>query len=112
MMSNKPRLVDVLEMLKMKATAAALYDEIDRRAAEMLAEFGEGRFDYDLEQGRKESYHPFVDDMLTNGRYLKFELEDNVRKLKDGEPVWKSVGMKRVSFSSMSLKRCPESLSR
>lgn len=109
-MSNKPRLAEVLDILRMKAEATALYDEIDRRTSEMMVDFGPGRFDYDLNQADGDNYHPFVDELLPNGCYLKFELEDNVQKLKDGGAVWKSVGFKPVSFSSGSLKKCPDSL--
>lgn len=109
---SKPNLVDVLDVVRMKAEATALYDEIDRRIAGMMAEYGAGRYDYDVVDYIESSSLPgeFVLDLVESGRYLKFELEDNVGKLASGEAVWKSVGLKPVSFSSGSLKRCPDSL--
>ena len=107
---NKPNVSDILEIVQMKAEATALYEKIDKRTAEIMTEFGAGRFDYDLNQAAKNNYHPVVDELLEKGQYLKFQLEDNIKKLQSGGAVWKSVGFKPVSFSSSSLKRCPESL--
>jgi len=113
-MSNKPNLVQVLDILRMKDEATALYKQIDARIVEMLSEFGAGRFDYDLEElldeWNPDNGYPFDKSLMDDGRYLKFVLEDNIQKLKDGEAVWRSVATKPVTFSSMNLKRVPDSL--
>lgn len=49
-MSNKPDIKEVLEINRMKEQAKALYDEIDARVADIKAEYGADRFDYDLEE--------------------------------------------------------------
>lgn len=96
---TRPGIGGVLEILKMKRQAAELYDEIDRRMKKICDEFGEGRYDYDL-------VRPDGD----GKRYLKFEVTDNIRKMKDGEDIWKSVSIKPVVFSLGMLKNCPKSL--
>ena len=93
---RKPELKDVFEILEMKEQAAKLYEKIDARLLEIKNEFGEGRFDFELGE---------VDKL-----YLKFEIIDNVRLLAEGETVWKSTGIKPVSFSSGYLKNKPKSL--
>lgn len=111
---SKPNVNEVLDIVRMKYEATALYDEIDRRVAEMMAEFGAGRFDYDLDgfldKWNTDNESPFDELIEKGGRYLKFEIEDNVQKLQGGGTVWKSAAFKPVSFSSRSLKHCPESL--
>lgn len=92
----KPPLSKVLEIIAMKEAASGLYKEIDARAAAMLKEYGEGRYDYEVNDPDKEPY-------------LKFEIVDNIKELRDGS-VWKSVAFNPVAFSSRYLKRKPESL--
>jgi len=111
---SKPDVLKVVELMKMKEEAAALYDRIDATVKEMMREFGEGRFDYDLEEffdeWNPDNGYPFDESLMKDGRYLKFELTDNVKKLAVGGDVWKSVGFKPVSFELRNLKRCPDSL--
>ena len=106
-MSEKPDVNDVLALMAMKKKAGDLYDEIDKRVAALAAEFGEGRFDYDLADV------PGLPGFITpveDGRYLKFELFDNVAKLAAGEEVWKSVAFKPQTYATRQLKGKPVSL--
>lgn len=97
-MTTKPPLEKVLELVELKERIKTLYEQLDSSTAALLTEYGDGRFDYDLG----------IDD--GDGRYLKFELADNVKALQNGETVWKSTGFSPASFSSRRLKRMPESL--
>jgi len=99
MINEKPNVRDVLKILEMKDVATKLYEEIDQRVQSLCEEFGADRFDYDLN---------VADD--DNKRYLKFEITDNIQKLKDGDDVWKSVPFKPVTFTVSKLKNCPKSL--
>lgn len=109
---DKPNLEHVLSILEMKEQASRLYDEIDARVAEMAEEFGAGRFDYDLDTNTVGVDFPAI--LLVKqrekGQFLKFEIVDNVAELVAGETVWKSAGIKPLSFSARALKRCPKSL--
>jgi hypothetical protein len=105
---SKPNLEHVLSILEMKERASRLYDEIDSRVAEIAEEFGAGRFDYDLEGVHVNM--DFADAQRDKGRFLKFEIVDNVAELTSGATVWKSAGIKPISFSARALKRCPKSL--
>ena len=104
LINKKPDIIDVLEILKMKADASKLYGEIDIRVEAMMAEFGAARFDYDLGE--------FQDSVGVDAdaAYLKFEIEDNISALTEKGVLWKSASFKAVSFSSGFLKRCPASL--
>jgi hypothetical protein len=97
--NDKPHLDDVLEIIAMKEQASKLYQEIDQRLVGMLQEFGAGRFDYELPEA-KDGEQPF----------LKFELKDDLKELATNGYIWKSVGIKPVSFSANGLKRKPKSL--
>lgn len=116
---SKPEIKEVLAIKHLKEQAKALYEEIDSRVDDIKSEFGAGRFDYDLEKFIDEySDNPdmeltvmgVVEDSKNNGRYLKLEIVDNVRKLQDGETVFSNVSFKPVSFQVRGLKRCPDSL--
>ena len=107
----KPNTQDVLQIMEMKAQAAVLYEEIDRRITEIKAQYGVGRFDFDLEEFLDEyDGNAYDERIMDNGRYLKLEIKDNAQALQNGEAVFTSVSFKPVSFSTSSLKRCPESL--
>ena len=108
----KPDLSEVLRVIQRKEEIAKLYEENDAAIAKMLEEYGEGRFDYDLNKigGLGSDVQQIAIDSVDNGyRYLKFELTDNIQALKAGK-IFKSTSFSPVSFSSRSLKRCPESL--
>ncbi len=92
----KPELEEVLKLLALKEQTKQLYEQIDLLTKQMLDEFGSGRFDYELEDESK--------------RFLKFELTDNVEKLRNDGVVFKAASFKPVSFSSGFLKRRPKSL--
>jgi len=96
---NKPDVNEVLEIKRMKIEAVALYVEIDNRIQAICDKYGAQRYDYDLGEADDEGK-----------RYLKFEVTDNIRKMQDGEDVWKSVPFKPVSFSIGMLKNCPRAL--
>jgi len=111
----KPELIEVLEIVMMKDEATKLYDEIDRRIAVIKKECGAGRYDYDLsilysDTGNEAESVEFGIRLREDAQYLKLEIVDNVAKMAKGESVWKSTPFKPVSFSSASLKRCPDSL--
>lgn len=107
----KPDMIDVLTVMMMKAEVARLYEEIDKRVLAMKEEFGAGRFDYEIGLIEEESdIAEFAHELKDKGEYFKFEIEDNLTKLQSGESIFKSVSMKPLSFSSRTLKHCPESL--
>ena len=108
MSEQKPDISEVLELMRMKKTAGDLYDEFDKRVAALAAEFGEGRFDYDLNTVEVPAMQAVVD--VKDGRFLKFELFDNVAKLAAGEDVWKSVAFKPQTYATRQLKGKPVSL--
>ena len=113
-MMNKPDILEVLEIMRMKEEAATLYERVDAMVSNIMSEFGPGRFDYDLEvffdEWNPDNGYPYDQVIMKDGRYLKFELTDNIKKLAEGGDVWKSVGFKPVSFELRNLKRCPDSL--
>lgn len=111
-MNAKPNLIEVLEIAMLKKEVDDLYAEIDRRVAKIKEEFGAGRFDYDLNNlaGGEIDALMFGKEMQENGRYFKFEIVDNLKKLEEDGSFWKSVVFKPFSLSSRSLKRCPKSL--
>lgn len=96
---QKPELSRVLQIIELKEQAAKLYDEAEKLTAELMREYGAGRFDYDVTEVEGQDT-PF----------LKVEIIDNVEALKNAGQVWKSVPFKQVSFSSSGLKRKPKSL--
>ena len=98
-MSKKPALKEVLAIYKMKKEANALYDAIDERVKKIADEFGADRFDYDLGTVG-----------IDGKQYFKFEVADNIRKMQNGEKVWKSVASKPFQLSMGLLKNCPKSL--
>lgn len=106
----KPEINEVLEIMAMKKQAQELYDEIDNQIAQIKDEFGAGRFDYDLDELQDGDLSDFADKLWSKGQYFKLEITDNAEKLQAGDTVFKSTFIKPVSFSSRSLKRCPESL--
>lgn len=117
-MSN-PDIKEVIEINSLKEQAKALYTEVDKRIEAIKNEHGAGRFDYDLEQFVDENsdnqemelvVSGVVDDMKANGRYLKLEITDNVKKLEAGESVFSSTSFKPIVWATRGLKRCPESL--
>ncbi len=93
----KPELATVQEIIALKQQISDLYDVLDKEVKTVYDEFGEGRFDY------------MVDSALEYP-YLKFEIEDIVRKLQNGEDVWRSSNVKPLSFSSRALKNKPKGL--
>lgn len=110
---NKPDIDKVLEIVRKKKEAIALYEEIDAAIKEIKAEFGACRFDYDLEQALDEqsTEDPQYDEsLLKDGRYLKFEIVDNVAKMANGESAFAKAYVKPIVYEARSLKRCPESL--
>ena len=92
----KPELATVQEIIALKQQISDLYDVLDKKVKTVFDEFGEGRFDY----------------MVDNPTYpyLKFEIEDIVRKLQNGEDVWRSSNVKSLSFSSRPLKNKPKGM--
>lgn len=103
---NKPDIETVLRIIRMKREAQELYEEVDKEIAKIKENYGSARFDYDLEELPAD----MVDDMKADGRWLKFEIVDNLAEMNAGESVWTSATFKPLTFSSKSLKRCPESL--
>lgn len=108
---SKPDLETVLGIIQVRQMASEFYALVDEAVANIVAEHGPGRYDYDL--------HDFVDTdqfnetlqgLLEKGRYLKVEVTDNREALANGETVWKSVAFTPISFSERSLKTCPDSL--
>jgi len=112
---NKPDLTKVLELVKLKEQTKELYAEIDEITRDLMARYGQGRFDYDLGDiddliTETPEILEFVLDLKDGGRYLKFEIQDNIGKLAEAGSVWKSTAFKAVSFSHRILKNIPTSL--
>ena len=95
---TRPPLNDVLVLQNDKVAVKELLKIIDEKIAQMLANYGAGRFDYDLGEN------------VEGERYLKFEITDNIESFENGEKVWKSVAFKPVSYEIRKLKNCPKSL--
>ena len=107
-----PEITRVLEIIMLKNEVKELYEEIDRKIAEVKEKHGEGRFDYDLAplDGFIEGHVlKTYEDLREKGQYLKFEIVDNIGRLEEGT-FFKNVAVKPVSFSSRSLKNKPKSL--
>lgn len=110
--NEKPNIEDVLYILKWKQNITGLYEQIDKQTKKLFDQFGEGRFDYNLNEVvfMSESMTEFQNQLLEQGQYLKFELVDNIQKLVDDQQLFTSTSVKPLAFSSRVLKRCPESL--
>lgn len=109
---NQPSITKILEIAMLKDQIAKLYTELDQKLVDLKDEFGTGRFDYDLENlpMLEISKHFFAHQLKHDGQYFKFEITDNVLQLIEGKTVFQTTAIKPLSFSSMSLKRCPDAL--
>ncbi len=113
---NKPSLEDVIRIYRLKEQVADAYAEIDRTLIILLAQYGEGQFDYDLVESLKEGRFDsarisHIGQLIKDGgNYLRLELKDNLKVLASGEPVYTMTSVKPVHYGIRSLKRQPKSL--
>lgn len=101
-----------LTIIRLKMEAKELYEEIDVLTREILEEFGEGRFDFEIpDSGSVDgSVYHLAEKLREKGGYFYIEILDNARRLILGEPVFRTMTVAPVSFKHRTLKNKPKSM--
>jgi len=99
MEKTKPTYDEAIQLRDLKNAIKQMHKTLNKVEKALFDKHGEGRFDYQLDQVDEEGHG-----------WMKVVIVDNIKKMQEGQEVWKSVSAAPLDLSIGLLKRKPKTL--